>query len=362
VSVSGSGEFDRVVCPAARECWAIANLDVAGNSAAQVFHLSGGQWTRASSPAASSLYGIACPSTTDCWAVGAQVPTGSQNALALIEHFDGQSWRAVSSPNAPGFPESGLSGIACSSSQSCWAVGEGDDPSQNPTTGHMLLLHYDGQSWTIATAPSGQQEQQSGNGAYVDCPSAEQCILLYNYGTSGGQSDAEDGAIYDGRSWRRLPVPAGILLQGASCPRTNDCYAIGGTDFNGPGRTESLYHFDGSGWTHGPQLPATDGVSWSALGCAPGTDDCWAGGGGPVTQGDTVPVVLAHLMGGSWAVANSPQIIGELQDIFCRAAGSCVAVGDRSASTNAPTQTAPTGTGGTPAESSSAAPLVLALG
>jgi len=351
VSTSGSGEFDRAVCPAAADCWAVANLDVGGKSSAQIFHLSAGQWTQATTPSATSLYGIACPSTTDCWAVGALVPSGSQNAATLIEHYDGQSWQAVSSPNAPNFPESGLSGVGCSSSQSCWAVGEGDDPSQDPTTGHLLLLHYDGKAWSIASAPSQQQEQQSDNGAYVECPSMQQCMLLYNYGTSGGQSNAEEGAIYDGRTWRSLQVPDGILIQGASCPGVNNCYAIGGTSFNNPGTTESLYHFDGSNWTPGPELTSTAGVSWSALACVPGTSDCWAGGGGPVTEGDTTPVVLSRLVGGNWVDANPPQVVGDLQDIFCASTSSCVAVGDAMSNSGSSTSGSNNGT-----------PLVLRLG
>jgi hypothetical protein len=352
VSAPGSGEFDRVVCPTGGACWAIANLDVSGNSSAQIFHLDGGQWSQATTPSAAHLSGIACPSATDCWAVGANVPSGSQNAVTLIEHFDGQSWQAVPSPNAPNFPESRLTGVGCASPQSCWAVGEGQDPSQDPTAGQLLLQHYDGKSWSTASAPSQQHEQQSGNGAYLECPSSQQCILLYNYGTSGGQSNAEDGAIYDGHTWQSLQVPDGILIQGASCPGVNDCYAIGGTSFNNPGTTESLYHFDGSSWTPGPALPATSGVSWSALGCVSETSDCWAGGGGPVTDGGTTPVVLAHLVGGNWVDANPPQVVGELQDVFCTSASSCVAVGDAVSNTGSSTTSG----------SNNSAPLVLRLG
>ena len=359
ISASGSGEFDRVTCPATGDCWAIANLDVGGNSTAQIFHFAGGRWSQSVTPSATSLYGITCPSATECWAVGARVPSGSQNAVTLIEHFDGNSWQAVSSPNRATSEESGLSGVGCNSSQSCWAVGE-DDTGQ---IGQFLLLHYDGRSWSTASAPSQQQEQQSGNGAYIECPSSRQCVLLYNYGTSGGESNTEDGAIYNGHSWRSLHVPSGVLIQGASCPSVNDCYAIGGVDFNGPGTTESIYHFNGNAWTSGSQLPATEGVSWSALTCAPGTSDCWAGGGAPVTEGDPTHVVLAHLVGGNWAVPNYPQIVGDLQDIFCGSTSSCVAVGEQLTSSGPSTQAAPPSeTTGTPAESSNAAPLVLTLG
>jgi hypothetical protein len=221
------------------------------------------------------------------------------------------------------------------------------------------MLHYDGRSWSIATVPSPPQYGQSGTD-FLDCPSSSQCVLLYNYQTSGGQGATEAGAIYDGRTWNSLTVPKGILIQGASCPGTNDCYAIGGTSFDNPGLTEDLYHFNGSAWTDGPQLPSPSGGVWTALGCAIGSGACWAGGGAAVSQGDPTTAVLAQFVGGRWLKASPPLVVGEVADIFCNTSTSCVAVGSAATSTNAATAT-PTAEP-SPAPSENTVPLVFLLG
>lgn len=82
------------------------------------------------------FYGITCVSTTECWAVG----TTENTTQALIEHFDGTSWKiAVQDPNAFYFY-----GIACVAADNCWAAGTGSENRRPPSTPGRDAPHRSG--------------------------------------------------------------------------------------------------------------------------------------------------------------------------------------------------------------------------
>jgi hypothetical protein len=328
-----SAEFDRVVCPSSQICFATAQLDHSGNAAAAVYKLSSGHWNPVSGPAATSLTGVSCVSAANCWVVGALAHGSAGNADALVGHVSGATWTKVAAPNASGFPSTDLTGVGCTRTGACFAAGEGVDYGPTPSPGHLLVLQSSSGGWSETTVPSAQSEAQAGSGSYLQCPSPKQCILLYNFGTSGGQGDAEGGAIYDGKRWSQLSVPDGVLFQGVSCVRASDCYAIGGASFNNAGLVERLYHFGAGHWSTGPALPARVAgtpIVWSALAC-PRDGACWAGGGSSIA-GEPMPAVMAQLTGNRWSVASIPHVVGQILDITCRAENSCVAVGNTTSS------------------------------
>jgi len=322
----GSGEFANVACPDVGDCWATANIEGQEYSnSGQLFHFDGQEWERVQTPGqALTLYGIACPAKTSCWAVGAAA-SGQEGISTLIEHFDGKSWSVEESPNAAGFPESGLSGIACPSATECWAAGDDEDFSQDPTAGELLLLHYAEGTWSSVSAPSPQEEEQTGDGALLACGSVSQCILLTNFGADGGRENEQAGDVFDRNSWQSLTLPPGILFQAATCPAQDDCIAIGGPRFDSP---MSAYRFDGKGWSQPESLPAkarTEPVSWYAVTC-PGRSECWAAGGQPIA-GATFPAVVAPFQHGGWSLPAQPEEPGELTGISCSTPTSCMAVG-----------------------------------
>jgi len=67
------------------------------------------------------LNGIAASAAGDIWAVGYHYPTGTSDYQGLIEHYDGQIWRQVTS--AQGGSYTYLSGITAQPSGAGWAVG-----------------------------------------------------------------------------------------------------------------------------------------------------------------------------------------------------------------------------------------------
>ena len=128
------------------DVWAVGFISINGalNGAPQAFHFDGSQWTPAFVPGAEAarFNAVTAVATNEVWAVG------ESNDKTLIEHFDGQQWKLVKSPNTQDF-ENRLFGVAAVSGKSVWAVGDhfmGD--------GHSLVLHFDGLRWQIVASPS----------------------------------------------------------------------------------------------------------------------------------------------------------------------------------------------------------------
>lgn len=332
VSESGAGNFASVACPAAGDCWATADIESHGSNSGQIYHFEGQGWRRVPTPGrALSLYGIACPTSSACWAVGA-TESNAGTISTLVERLDGGSWTIEESPDAGGFPESGLTAIACHSATDCWAAGDGQDFSQEPTAGELLVLHYAGGSWSRVAAPSPEEEEQTGDGALLSCGSVDECVLLTNFGSHGGETSEQVGDLFDGHGWRALELPPGILFQALACPAAGDCIAVGGPRFN---EAMSAYHFDGSGWSAPEPLPAAVGanpVSWYALDC-PARGECWAAGGQPI-DGAALPAAVAAFRNGEWSIPSQAEEPGQLTGISCSSTTSCMAVGGASVSRN----------------------------
>jgi hypothetical protein len=88
-------------------------------------------WNAVPSPNSGSvgneLFGVAVRTSTDAWAVGGQVNVvGNTSAYStLIEHWNGQVWAIVPSPNLTTIVQDYLTSVAIVSANDVWAVGPG---------------------------------------------------------------------------------------------------------------------------------------------------------------------------------------------------------------------------------------------
>ena len=71
--------------------------------------------------AGNMLFAVGALASTDVWAVG-QICTYS-NAKTLTEHWDGNAWTVIPSPNEPGLNASTLVAVTAVASNDVWAVG-----------------------------------------------------------------------------------------------------------------------------------------------------------------------------------------------------------------------------------------------
>jgi hypothetical protein len=120
-------------------------------------HWDGTGWQVIASPNVTSynyLNAVSVVSASDIWAVGiydTNRKDGTAIAQTLIEHWDGNSWQIVPSPNVKNISNT-LSSVAVVSASDIWAVGNLYNPSNG--TGHPLSLHWNGKQWQRVNTPN----------------------------------------------------------------------------------------------------------------------------------------------------------------------------------------------------------------
>ncbi len=126
-------------------------------------------------------------------------------------------WNVTPTPNAAG-PRTSLSGVDCSSANSCIAVGVVDDGSLNPGSFRPVVERWDGTSWQITTLSSFG----SLNG--ISCPQPSVCFAV---GSSFQGTPLIE--LWNGTSWSTQPSPPDVLgsLEDVSCSGLLACTAVG---------------------------------------------------------------------------------------------------------------------------------------
>lgn len=160
-SISGSSPTD---------IWAVGN-NVAPNVPVKtlVEHFDGTQWKIVASPNPlptgslnqNVLVSVAAVSPTDATAVGYILDSSQLRELTMVQHWDGVSWKVVSSPNVDS--SSGafntLRSVSAFSSTNIYAVGFFANGTTNANQ-RTLVEHFDGSSWTIVSSPTKGLAQQ----------------------------------------------------------------------------------------------------------------------------------------------------------------------------------------------------------
>jgi len=304
-----------------------------------------------------ALAGVSCTSSTNCMAVGYWIPCSTNAQLPLVEHWNGSIWELQQVPVSADIRLNGgqLSGVSCTSSTACMAVGSGGDG------GESLLERWNGSTWSITRAPDFVLEEALG----VSCTSSTDCVAV---GDEGGISIAErwDGKRWSPQNLHYTPERANWLTA-VSCVAADNCAAVGEDDvglcannytsdyfvgvlgFWHQGRWSlkrdpdiacSVRGSDGGGdellgvscasisacTAVGPVVYQWNGRRWStqrtfdgfeAVSCI-STVSCTAVGSGTAGRWN----------GSGWSIQNTPQVHeGDLSGVSCTFTGACVAVG-----------------------------------
>src|SRR5207245_451177 len=125
-----------------------------------VEHWNGTTWQVVPSPnpasAINQLLSIAVVSAHDIWAVGDRADTFSSSGefvTTLVEHWNGKTWRVVSSPN-PGWGTNNLLAVAVISAHDVWAVGNYANNLSNILQSQTLVEHWNGKAWQVVPSES----------------------------------------------------------------------------------------------------------------------------------------------------------------------------------------------------------------
>jgi hypothetical protein len=289
-----------------------------------------GAWEIVFSPnVGSGTYGnqlnaVAVVSASDVWAVGfSPHPSGNPQYLrqTLVEHWDGNSWSVVPSPNPVGKTWVVLNGVAAVTANDIWAVGHSGDPSSIPL--QTLTLHWDGVSWSIIPSPS----PGTYNGNVLTAGSAVSANDVWAVGWyKSGQYGEEGGALtmhWDGVEWTVIPNPSPWTLYGVTAIASNDVWAVG---------EQSFLHWDGTAWSVVEYpLPPGDSYQFFKSVSAVSSNDVWAVGYSqwPYFYGYLYAPLAYHWDGNTWTwVPNAGETNEYFHAVDAISANDVWAVGD----------------------------------
>jgi hypothetical protein len=242
------------------------------------------------------LLAVAVSSSARAWAVGDYAAAGG-GLRALIERWDGHSWRAARVPVPAGSARSVLDGIVVVSPTDVWAVGYQAARAGRAGGSRPLAEHWDGTAWRVVpvTDPAGPR----GTGELAAVSAAAGQVWAAGWSAAEGGAARPLAERWDGRAWRvaRAPVPAGALrsaLHGIAAVSPGLVVAVGWQARGG--RTMPLAErWDGRSWH---VMAGSAGPGSLAAVAAAGSGPGWAVGSGPGQRG-LVPLAL-QLSGRSW--------------------------------------------------------------
>ena len=150
-----TNSLNGVVATGPSDIWAVGST---GGAAPLIEHWDGTSWSvvpSPSTPRGSTLNAVAAISPTDVWAVGSQ-PASSGAAATLVEHWNGSNWTVVPSPNASTAYGSAnvLRSLAAVSPTDVWAVGMFQNENTSYHQHRTFVLHWDGASWKGVSSPT----------------------------------------------------------------------------------------------------------------------------------------------------------------------------------------------------------------
>ena len=243
----------------------------------------------------SYLGAVSCTSRTDCIAVGYAGNAAGTVGAAIAERWNGFSWVRLRPPRPDAATATFLSGISCTSSRLCVAVGfsVGSD-----RIGRPLAERWDGSRWSIERTPSPRAATQV-QLAGVSCVAGGTCMAAGFFGIVTGiqvmLAERRSGSRWSiGRT--RYPDGArAVGFAGVSCATARSCTAVGSFE-NATGLDDALIErWDGTNWMLQP-MPARAGtISSSLMGVScSSVGHCTAVGSSLTHGGTQVPLAARY--------------------------------------------------------------------
>ena len=184
--------------------------------------------------------------------------------IAPVASADG--WKLQGTPNAPGWPQSALSGVSCPYRTSCVAVGQGS--LADGSAGEAISEGWNGAGWNVVFGPSfAATTRLIGVVCLVD-------------GVRRSASEPSGGTIlalaagWNGSNWTFQGVnpPSGareVQLNGVSCLLASQCFAVGSYVDSGGSQRPLFESWDGSSWQEQPGFEARN-AGLNAVSCPSG--------------------------------------------------------------------------------------------
>ena len=259
-------------------------------------------WERvatAGTPGGQQVYWQSMSATgpADVWAAGYRVINlpGVTEFRTWVQHWDGNTWTTVSTPDVESAPAVNLlSQVSAASPTAAWAVGS---YKRSDSTWAPLVLRWDGSYWSRSDIPVPSASQ-----SYLQSVAATSPTDVWAVGTyrdPGSFTDRAWSTHFDGSVWTTVPVQRPAVCVGDSLSVADVATAAGRVVLSGScpvaGGTTSGFVEESvaRAWRSRGTIPGIDGVAGLAIG---------AGGSllvGANTAGSTT-VVVYRRTGGTW--------------------------------------------------------------
>jgi hypothetical protein len=196
--------------PGAVSCLSVASCVVAGESFPATTGASAmllARWNgkgltemKASAPAGADgiiLNDVSCASASSCVAAGFSTNSDGTRGFGFAERWNGASWTAHKVAVPKGDTESFLYGVSCRAGGRCIAVGSAG----SATATRATALSYNGKTWSALNVP-GPGHAKSSDLAGVSCPKANDCVAIGDIGPAASATATPLGGWWNGSSWR----------------------------------------------------------------------------------------------------------------------------------------------------------------
>lgn len=153
---AAGGEFSAVGALSRKDAWAVGWTGGSSEGSGQttlIEHWNGRTWKRVPSPdpagTANTLSDVTALSRDDAWAVGYTASSGGQ-FKSLTLHWNGRAWRVVRSPNPTG--DTNLWRVVAVSRDDVWVVGYTNPTTCGPQCA-TIAMHWNGRTWHATPTP-----------------------------------------------------------------------------------------------------------------------------------------------------------------------------------------------------------------
>lgn len=302
-------DFDGLSFDSVGDGWAVANNGL-------IERWSGSAWgTVPGDPSVSepSFASVVAISPSNAWAVGTQGNQGGQT-LTLIEHWNGTSWKAVSSPNPSASFGNELNSIAVvpGHSSELWAVGttNGSENTSNAIgEGRPLILQHTSAGWTQTTS-APEASSWHGGLRRVLAVSEDEVWAVGSQNLGGSASDQPFSEVWDGSqftSWGTSDPGSSLnRMYGLTADAPNDVLAVGIYGMADPEDRFPLEEvWDGSRWNALHFATSAGEQTFLVDAASGGPASTWAVGDTGSTGG-TPSTLIMHWHGASWGSYSSP--------------------------------------------------------
>ena len=241
---AGDDYLSGVAYSSRSRAWAVGFASAGGAGQALIERWNGSSWKVVPNPklAGSALEAVSVVSRSNAWAVG-DVSTGPGQSQTLVEHWNGSAWSRVPSPD-PSTTLQSLDSVSAVSASDVWAAGYYNDAPQIQT----LTMHWNGHSWAQVPSPD-----VGGAATYnvlegVTASSSDAWAVGY-YGTSGGYRTLT--LRWNGSFWNYVaspnPGPFADYANAVAMTSTSGPWLVG-DDSGHSGQVTLTEHWNGTKW------------------------------------------------------------------------------------------------------------------